>query len=362
MLRSSIRRTTSAKRTALKTPLHALLALSVLITANAHADAPTTCPDRLAVDDKVRATLIRHLQPRLDEPPHAMAHTHTEGLLPHQGIHDASAKAREDLPLMQDAALAWRAGAGDAYRIMAARYLDAWVTTYQPSYDPIDETGFDALIDTYVVLRATLPADQRTRTENFLRQWGQGYVQRMDAARGARQGTWTNNWQSHRVKLVTLIAVALNDPAMFDAARRLFRAQVSANIHPDGEVIDFEERDALHYVAYDLEPLLRAALAARTRGEDWYHYATPDGASLAKAVQWLKPYADGEQRHQEFVHSSVAFDRKRADAGLSGFSGWFDPTHADAVYWYASVFEPDYRPLAKQLKASPPASLYVCGD
>ncbi|WP_042063084.1 alginate lyase family protein, partial [Acidomonas methanolica] len=74
------------------------------------------------------------------------------------------------------------------------------------------------------------------------------------------------------VKLVTMMAVALDDTLLFDAARTLFRAQIAANIAPDGETLDFRERDALHYVVYDLQPMVQAALAARTRGEDWYRW------------------------------------------------------------------------------------------
>ena len=81
----------------------------------------------------------------------------------------------------------------------------------------------------------------------------------------------------------------LNDDELFHAARRLFQTQIETNMHSDGEVIDFAQRDALHYVLYDLEPLAHAALAARRRGEDWFNLRGGNGATLAKGFAWLKP-------------------------------------------------------------------------
>ena len=40
--------------------------------------------------------------------PRAIAHVHTEGSLPHQGIRDESVEAERDLPLIRDEALLWR--------------------------------------------------------------------------------------------------------------------------------------------------------------------------------------------------------------------------------------------------------------
>ncbi|WP_165973470.1 alginate lyase family protein [Luteibacter rhizovicinus] len=309
----------------------------------------------------MRASLIRHVSPLLDSTPHPPARVHTEGLLPHEGIRDESIEVERELPLMRDAALAWRAGAGDAYLKMATRYLDAWVTTYHPDFNPIDETNFDALIDTYTLIQQAMPPANKARATQFLRAWAQGYVERTHDARKAHdhRGSWQNNWQSHRVKLVTLIAVALEDAQLFTEARELYREQVAQNLRPDGEPIDFAERDALHYVVYDLEPLLRAALAARSRGENWYA-ADIHGASLETSVRWLRPYAAGEKQHEEFVHSTVAFDAKRAAIGAKGYAGPFDPKTAANVYWMASEFDAAYRALAQRLRSQPPTDRYVC--
>ena len=93
--------------------------------------------------------LIRSVDARIGEQPKAMARVHTEGTLPHEGIYDQSAAALKDLDLMRDAALAWRVTNAPRYLQLVDRFLSAWVATYQPSFNPIDETRFESLIVAY---------------------------------------------------------------------------------------------------------------------------------------------------------------------------------------------------------------------
>ena len=329
--------------------------------ALAAAPTPTWC----SVAPSDPAPLIRRLHWQLDSAPHPLVHVHTEHTLAGDPQREASLIAERQLPLMRQAALAWRAGAGEAYFDMAQRYLMAWMGTYQPDLNPIDETGFDALVDTYALIEDHMRPDAREAARAYLVAWGQAYVRSIDEAQAAGKaggGTWTNNWQSHRIKLVTMMAVASRDPALFAQARTLFDVQLAANLRPGGQVLDFTLRDALHYVVYDLEPLLQAALAARAEGEDWYHRQDPAGASLAGAVAWLRPYAAGEKPHQEFVHSTVPFDAERAQHGEKGYSGPFDPKTAGRTLWLAAQFDPTYRPLAAQLEPQPADFLAFCGE
>ena len=346
----------------MRATLLATLALALPVAAHAGdwcsvppAEAALYLPD-----------VTNRLQPLLDSQPQPMAVMHTEGTLPHQGIRDQSIEARKQLPLMRDAAYAWRAGAGDAYLTLATRYFNAWIAVYRPNLNPIDETNFDAFFDTYAIIAPKLSAADRAKADAALRKWGRDIVTSVDAHNVVSQSpqakNWDNNWQSHRVKIVTMIAVATGDDALFGDARRLFQAQVAANIKPDGEVIDFAERDALHYVIYDLEPFTQAALAARVRGEDWYHYTSPTGSSIAKGFAWLYPYASGDKPHEEFKHSKVAFDAQRAAAGQTEYSGMFEPARAGTVFWFASVFNPDYLPLAKKLEPDAPLFIAMCGN
>ena len=327
------------------------LCLATLIAANAHAapwcsaDIPSSAALKSLQDDAVRRSAPQ---------PRAIPRIHTEGTLPHQGIWDQSMEAKKDQQLISDLAQSWRATHDAATLAQLVALLDAWSTVYQPSFNPIDETGFDMLIDAYAIAREALPAATREHTAALLRNWAAGYVQRMEKPEHPGKGTWINNWQSHRIKLATMAAVALDDARLFEAARVQFRKQLNQNLGPDGASIDFAERDALHYTVYDLEPLVRAAMAAQLRGEDWLHLRGDNGATLALALDWLLPYARGERTHEEYVHTKVRFDLQRRDAGVAGFSGQWQPRSSADLYWLASTLDVRYQTVAQALAAAPP--------
>lgn len=319
--------------------------------------APWCSADVMA--DKTMQALRRDVDLHRAEQPRAAVRLHTEGTLPHQGIWDQSVEAKKDFSLMRDLALLWRASHDQASLDRLTLLLDAWASTYQPSYNPIDETDFDALLDAFAITQSALPPANREKTAVFVRALGSGYLKRMQLKQNPRKGTWINNWQSHRIKLATLAAVALGDNSLFDAARTQFRQQLKQNLRADGSTIDFEERDALHYTVYDLEPLVRAAMAARLRQEDWLNLRADNGATLAMSLNWLLPYAKGEKTHDEFLHTTVKFDLTRRDAGIRGYSGPWDTKNSAQLFWLASTLDARYAQAAQGL-ASAPAWMAAC--
>ena len=117
--------------------------------------------------------------------------------------------------------------------------------------------------------------------------------------------------------------------------------------------MDFEERDALHYVVYDLEPLRRVVLAARLRADDWLDLKGSTRPSLKDALDWLTPYAQDDKTHEEFVHARVAPGYQRRDAALSGYAGVWDPELSSNLYAMATILDSKYAALSHRLK--PPA-------
>jgi len=105
----------------------------------------------------------------------------------------------------------------------------------------------------------------------------------------------------------------------------------------------------LHYAVYDLEPLVRAAMAAGTLDEDWMNLQAENGATLAAGLNWLLLYARGKKTHEEYVHTTVKFDLKRRDAGVAGFTGLWEPKSSGQLYWLASTLAQRYLPVAKGL-------------
>ena len=351
----------------LRPTLACALALAFTVyagTATARDAAPAAAKDWCSVDPARPAarSILQSAQRHRDDRPHALAHVHTEGTLPHQGIRDQSLEAEADWQIALRAALAWRIGHDPRYLRQVDAYLLAWAAIYEPDFNPIDETNLDALIEAYSLTRQALNAPTRAAMQTLLRRLGEGYLERMHALIRSPRGGEANNWQSHRIKLVALAGAALGDDAMLQQATLLFQQQVAGNIHPDGSVYDFSERDALHYVVYDLQPLVQAALSVKPYAsvDDWLHYETSNGASLAKALDWLRPYAEGSRSHEEFVHSKVKFDAARAQAGVSGFSGPWDPQTSTALYWLAARLDARYLPVAKTLSAQAPDWIGVC--
>lgn len=304
--------------------------------------------------------LVKRVAARLNDQPKPLARLHTEGTLPHEGVYDQSVEAERDLELMRDAALVWRATGDDRYLRLVDRFLLAWSTTYQPSFDPIDETHLDSLMLAYDLTASALPVKTRNAAVAFIANLANGYVTRVDAQPRPLTGTYRNNWESHRVKLIAMAAFTLDDRKLIAAAQRLFIEQIGANIAPDGATVDFAERDALHYVTYDLQPLVVAALSARRHNRNWLAQRAANGATLGLALDWLVPYALGEKTHEEFAHSSVAFDAKRRDAGLPGYSGPWDPKGSAEMFHLAARLSGRYAGVASKLDPTPPAWLSVC--
>jgi Alginate lyase len=363
--KTSARQARALQQRYIRWTLGAAFTAGALLSPAAHA-AMNFCAapalqngEREDANSSVHAMIVE-AQAHMNDEPHPLPRLHTEGTLPHEGIYDESVAAEQELDLMRDTALAWRATADPRFLKMVDRFLLAWIKTYAPSFDPIDETHLDSLILAYDLTASALSASTRNAAINFLQVLGNGYIARTDNAKRPLNSTFTNNWQSHRVKLIAMSAFALDDRKMIEAARRLFAAQLQNNIGGDGQVLDFGERDAIHYVVYDLEPLTMAALAARRHRIDWLNQRAPNGATLQAGLNWLVPYATGKQTHDEFVHSQVPFDGARRDAGVPGFSGPWDPKSAGTLFYLASRLDKRYLPVAQHLAAKPPAWLGVC--
>jgi hypothetical protein len=79
-----------------------------------------------------------------------------------------------------------------------------------------------------------------------------------------------------------------------DEARALCeedKARIAAQFAPDGRQPDeIRREDGLHYSHFNLQAQLRLALMARELGVELWDYVAPNGASLAKGVDYVRPY------------------------------------------------------------------------
>ena len=273
--------------------------------------------------------------------PHARRIIRVEGLLPTHPDYRDGAEAKRDWWIARDLALAGALSGGGVHQERAAAMLQAWFDVYETRFNPVDDAGLDELLLASDLLLPAFRDPVDRRRDDLLRRLCDGYLERP-----LKGGSAANNWNSHRVKLIAAAAFGLGDERRIMRARKAFEAQLLVNIEPDGTTFDFRQRDAIHYVVYTLEPLLKTAYAARQHGLDWYELVD---RRLPAAVAWLRPYADGSRTHEEFVRTTVRFDRERADAGVPGFSGLFRPEKAKSVMALAARFERRHSPIAGML-------------
>ena len=319
----------------------AVLMLSGALPVAAVAEEPGVPATTLTAKESEQ--LLRHADRALLRPPAAMPVVHTEGTLPTTAAYKLANQAKADWIAMVALAGAYAvahtlepSGANAArYRDGYEQYLTNWLDVYIISGNPIDETGLGHWLLAFRLAGQALTAPTQQRMRAFACTLSARYQQRTPPSRA----TSTNNWQSHRVKLAVMGALTCATPALVNGAQQLFEEQVRANLAPSGESIDFAQRDALHYVVYSLEPLVEAALFASFYDRPLYSYTAPQGQSIARGLEWLLPYASGQRTHEEFVRSTVPFDKARADAGVAGYSGPFKPELARHLYWLAAQLD-----------------------
>lgn len=286
--------------------------------------------------------------------PAAIPKIHVEGTLPHTGIYDISANAMRDFSYMRALGLLIRnTNNRDAVKKLST-YFEAWTSTYKPNFNPIDETLFDGFIDSYLLSKNELSSETNEAVKQFLHTMALGYLKAMDSHKTDNDDPWISNWQSHRIKLLTMISFALDDKKLYELSKFFYVRQINMNIDQNGEVLDFKKRKALYYVVYDLEPLVRAALIAQENGDDWLHLEGTKKQSLETALDWLLPYANGSKDHIDFENPTTLFDFIRKKHNIHGFNGKWSPASAVNLYWSASVLSKKYRSVALHLSTESP--------
>jgi hypothetical protein len=340
-------------------PLRLILTLAVAAAAQGGAGAATALYTPAEQARLVRLTrenaaahahleaLLRAADAALPCEPNPIRRIQTEGKLAGDPVKVATQASLGDMGRLGALGFAYFITGDARYAAKARSFILAWARTNQPTGDPIDETNLEPLIEAYDQTRDTFPAPDRAEADGYLRSL-------IGAEWGARQKT--NNWQSHRIKVVGLSAYVLGDGPLIERAVDGFRRQLDGNLRPDGTSLDFAERDALHYHVYDLEPLLTFAIAASKHGLDFYDYAGKGGGSLRKSVMFLLPYCTGEKQHPEFVNSTVPFDRKRAQNGEKGYiiGHLFTPMEGFRALCLASYFDRAVDPEIRVLQAGNP--------
>lgn len=251
-----------------------------------------TLKSALQTDDKVKKQFepikVQATQ-ALTEAPNPIEKVTSQGLLQGNPAKTASLKAVEDAAKIYALALNYRLYGDKAYLNKAQEFLTAWAKMNKATGDPIDETKLEDFFTGYDLIRSEVSAAQKTEIDNWLETIALAEINSASAA--PNKSTSKNNWNSHRIKVITQVVYTIQAKKYYDQVNQLIEQQLGQNLYADGSSYDFSERDALHYHIYTLEPLLKAMIVVnRATGKNYYSFESPIKSSVQKSVQFLVPF------------------------------------------------------------------------
>lgn len=227
------------------------------------------------------------------------------------------------------------------------RFILAWAGTYEPTGNDVNENKFYPLLVAYLALRNTFGVEDRARVDTWARAMAKHHV------RAVRQSTHLTNRYGKHLRLTALFAAIFDNAAWQAAVEEGIQRFVNNSLYEDGSSYDLKHRDTLTYHMSALKPNLALAMLAGEAGRDLYTWEGERGGSLKKSVDYVIPYAMGEQVREEWKNSRVGLDKRRAEAGLAKYQpgSLFDPRDALEMMEDASFFDPDLMRVVAHLRS-----------
>ncbi|MEM7576811.1 MAG: alginate lyase family protein [Planctomycetota bacterium] len=255
----------------------------------------------------------------------------------------------------------WQATEDPAAADTLRDWIAAWATTYRFTGNDVNENKFVPLLVAYVDLREGFNPEDQQAADTLFRQLGEHH------ARRARESQYLTNRFAKHLRIAALAGLALDEPGWLDAARDGVSRFVRESLRPDGSSFDLEHRDTLTYHGSALKPMIELSILfdrdtdldpdsdSDSGSQPLYFFEGPGGASIAKSVEFVVPYATGAKTREEWKNSEVELDRQRAEAGLEYFQPGklYDPKQAAELLELAAYYRPDLVPLVVQLTDAP---------
>jgi hypothetical protein len=286
----------------------------------------------------------------LNEAPQPVPKINAEGKLAGDPDKIKTNIALRDMQKVYALSLAYQLYNDKKYLNKASEYLKAWATINHSVGDPIDDTNLEDMIAGYDMIRKDINTDDRRLIDKWLQETADAELNSAYTTPGRTNGT--SNWNSHRVKIITLITYCLHNKDYEPIVDKEITRQININLFADGSGYDFAARDALHYHVYTLEPLITAATVIyRATGKDYFNSISASGSSIKKSIDFLIPFVTGEKTHAEFVNSKIAFDKARSNNGEKDFQTGvkFDARKGFHVLTQAAYFNKAYADTLQQI-------------
>ena len=208
-------------------------------------------------------------------------------------------------------AAAWRVNHDKAAARRAGEWLRAWFITPATRMNPnmeyaqvqlgrngnhgnptgvLDSRGFSNIIDSLLLLHGS-PAFA-SGEETAIQAWFKTYLNWLTTARNAlgEHAARNNHGSWFLAQIIPIARYCGRD----DLARRLCeedKARIASQIKPDGtQPEEIRRVDGLGYSQFNLEAQFQVARQAAGLGIDLWNYTAPTGASLRRALEYLRPF------------------------------------------------------------------------
>ncbi len=160
----------------------------------------------------------------------------------------------------------------------------------------IDTNALPEVLDAIGLIdeSSALTADDR----RGLMQWFTDYLAWLSTSKlGLDEAKTANNHATFYDTQVASIALYLGDATRARTVLEAARARrIATQIEPDGrQPLELARTKAWSYSTFNLEAMFRLAALGDRVGVDLWGYQTSDGRSIRKALDYLVPYATGDQ-------------------------------------------------------------------
>lgn len=154
----------------------------------------------------------------------------------------------------------------------------------------LDARCLSQVIDSLLILHGS-PALTES-DEAAIKQWFTSYLDWLMTAQNAREEHAAKN--NHGTWFLAQAIPIARYCGRDDLARQLCeedKARIGSQVRPDGRQPEEIRRvDGLGYSVFNIEAQFEVARHAQALGIDLWHYTAPNGGSLRRAVEFLRPY------------------------------------------------------------------------